>query len=180
MLEEAERRRGGVAEPQLRYLLHDLRKPLNEGGFDGALNLFSSLGYGSEADDLAVLSTLRDAVRPGGFVFVETNHRDRHIARLLTGEPNATRLPDGTLLLEEPRFDPVAGRVETTWYWSGPAGTGQKSASIRIYTVTELVRLLETTGLQVQSVHRGCFPEPFVGTGAGVRNRIGILATRGE
>jgi SAM-dependent methyltransferase len=180
MLDEAERRRGGVSEPQLRYLRHDLREPLHEGGFDAALNLFSSLGYGSEADDLAVLSTLRDAVRPGGFVFVETNHRDRHIARMISGESTATRLPDGTLLLEEPRFDPVAGRVDTTWYWSGPAGTGQKNASIRVYTLTELVRLLEITDLQVQSVHRGCFPEPFLGTGAGVGNRVGIIATRGE
>jgi SAM-dependent methyltransferase len=180
MVEEAERRRGALLEPDLSYLLHDLRRPLDEGGFDGALNLFSSLGYGSEADDVAVLSTLRAAVRPGGFLFIETNHRDRQIARMLKRESDATRLPDGTLLLEEPRFDPVAGRVETTWYWSGPAGNGQKRASIRVYSVTELVRLLEISGLRVRSVHRGCFPEPFPNTAAGVGNRVGILATRTE
>lgn len=180
MLAEAKRRRGQVPAKQLRYLQHDLRKPLKEAGFDVALNLFSSLGYGSEADDLAILSTLRDAVRPGGYVFIETNHRDRHVARLVRGQSSASRLPDGTLLLEEPRFDPVAGRVETTWYWSGPGGSGQKSASIRIYTATELVRLLEATGLQIMSVYRGCLPEPFAGSGSAVDNRVGILAVREE
>ncbi len=51
--------------------------PLEESGFDVGLNIFSSLGYGTEADDVAILSTLRAAVRPGGLVFVETMHRDR-------------------------------------------------------------------------------------------------------
>ena len=61
------------------------------------------------------------------------------VERGLEPEPDA---------LEEPRFDPVAGRVETTWFWSGPRGSGQKSASIRVYTITELVRLLERVRLR--------------------------------
>ena len=178
MIEEAERRRGKLSPRQLQYLVHDLREPLDDTGFDAALNLFSSLGYGTEADDLLVLSTLRDAVRPGGFVFIETNHRDRHVATIAKGQCRANRLPDGTLLMEEPHFDAVAGRVDTTWYWSGPAGSGQKSSSIRIYTVTELVRLVEITGLRLESVHRGCFPEPFDGSDSGVASRLGILAAR--
>lgn len=152
--------------------------PLQESGFDVALNLFSSLGYGTEADDLAVLTTLRSAVRPGGLVFIETNHRDRTIADLSRGRCFAQRLPDGTILLEEPRFDPVAGRVETTWYWNGPSGSGAKSGSIRMYTATELVRLVEQAGLHLRSVHRGCFPEPFVEDGAPLGGRLGVLAVR--
>jgi 2-polyprenyl-3-methyl-5-hydroxy-6-metoxy-1,4-benzoquinol methylase len=70
-LAEAERRRGQLSSDQLRYLQHDLRQPLNDSGFDVALNLYSSLGYGSEEDDVAVLSNLRNAVRPGGVVFIE-------------------------------------------------------------------------------------------------------------
>jgi SAM-dependent methyltransferase len=178
MLAEAERRRGSIPREQLRYLQHDLRTPLPESGFDVALNLFSSLGYGTEADDLAILDTLRTAVRPGGLVFVETNHRDRTIANHRQGGSFAQRLPDGTLLLEEPRFDPVAGRVETTWYWSGPSGSGEKRASFRVYTATELVKLIEQAGLHVRSVHRGCFPEPFIEQGTPVGGRLGVLAVR--
>ena len=178
MLAAAERRRGPIPPERLRYVQHDLRMPLSESGFDVALNLFSSLGYGTEADDLAVLDTLRTAVRPGGLVFIETNHRDRTVANLVRGGSFAQRLPDGTLLVAESRFDPVAGREETTWYWSGPGSSGEKRASIRVYTATELVKLIEQAGLRVRSVHRGCFPEPFAEEGAPAGSRLGLLAVR--
>jgi SAM-dependent methyltransferase len=178
LLGEAERRRCGISADRLRYQRHDLRIPLEDSRFDVALNIFSSLGYGTESDDVAVLSTLRRAVRPGGFVFLETNHRDRVAVLLHQNARPAKWLPDGTLLVEEPRLDPVAGRVETTWYWSGPGGSGQKIASIRVYTATELVRLLDAAGLKLRSAHNGCSPEPFAAPGGAIGERLGLLAVR--
>ena len=178
LLAEAERRRGDIPADRLRYRRHDLRTALEEPGFDAALNIFSSLGYGTEADDVAILSTLRHAVRPGGLVFIETNQRDALAVNLFTGKNPSARLPDGTLLVENVRFDPVEGRVESTWYWSGPSGSGEKRASIRVYTATELVRLLEAVGLRLRSVHNGCSAEPFVPSGAGIAGRLGLLAVR--
>jgi SAM-dependent methyltransferase len=178
LLAEAERRRGGLPSEALRYRRHDLRSPLAESSFDAAVNVFSSLGYGTEADDLAILSTLRAAVRPGGRVFVETTHRDAVAAGLSAGRRISNRLPDGTLIVEEPWLDPVAGRVETTWYWSGPAGAGRKTASLRVYTATELVRLVEAAGLRLGSVHNGCSSDPFVTVGSPPSARLGVLAMR--
>ena len=178
LLAEAERRRGEIPADWLRYYRHDLRKPLPESGFDAALNIFSSLGYGTEADDLAILSTLRAAVRPQGFVFVETNHRDNVAIRLSHNSRPATRQADGTLVMEEPRLDPITGRVETTWYWSGPGGMGEKRASFRVYTSTELVRMMEAAGLRLLSLHDGCSQEPFLGIGAAIGGRLGVLAVR--
>src|SRR5262249_2139681 len=54
----AGRARGEIDETRLRYRRHDLRVPLDEGGFDAALNVFSSIGYGSDDDDVAILRTL--------------------------------------------------------------------------------------------------------------------------
>jgi D-alanine-D-alanine ligase len=159
LLAAAESRRGDLPAERLRYQRHDLRVGLAESNFDVAFNVFSSLGYGSEADDLAVLSTLRAAVRPGGLVFVETNHRDQLVIGLSRNPRPAQRLPDGTLFVEEPRFDPVAGRLETTWYWSGAGGSGAKRASVRMYTATELVELMRAAGLVVRSTHNGCSGE---------------------
>ena len=127
---------------------------------------------------MAILSTLRNAIRPGGLVFVETNQRDALAVKLSHGKNPSARLPDGTLLVEEVRFDPVAGRVESAWYWSGPRGSGEKRASIRVYTATELLRLLDAAGLRLRSVHNGCLPEPFVASGAGISGRLGLLALR--
>lgn len=162
----------------LRYLRHDLREPLPESGFDAACNVFSSIGYGTEEDDLAIFRTLHDAVRPGGLVFIDTNHRDATVAFLVRSAKPANRLSDGTLVVEEPMFDSVEGRINTCWYWSGPAGTGKKLASLRLYSITELVRLLERAGLHFLSAHKGCATALFKAEGADMGGRVGILTCR--
>ena len=178
LLAEAERRRGPLAPSRLRYLRQDLRTSLRETGFDAAVNIYSSLGYGSEADDRAVLATLCAAVRPGGLVFIETMHRDRAAVLFSAGLRPAERLTDGTLLIEEPHFDLVSGRVDTTWYWHGPGGSGHKSASLRIYSATELVSLIESVGLQFRAATDGCSSDPFIKPGKPFASRLGLLAAR--
>jgi SAM-dependent methyltransferase len=177
LLAAAEAQRGPLDAAQLRFAKADLRQPLDETGFDAAINIFSSLGYGTEADDLAILTTLRRSLRPDGKLFIDSSHRDGVIAANVRGLKHAQRLPDGTLFLEEPRFDPVSGRVDTTWYWHGPRGAGQKSASLRVYAITELVALVERAGFSFVSAHRGCSAEPYRPAGADLGWRVGILAT---
>src|SRR5262249_60522105 len=170
--------RGPLPPDRLRFLRHDLRQPPSESGFDAAINVFSSLGYGSEEDDLAILRPLAAAVRPGGLVLVETNHRDVAVSMLAHGNRLAQRLDDGTLLIEEPRFDAVAGRIETSWYWSGPRGSGQKAGSLRVYSITELVRLMEAAGLRLRSAHSGLSAQPYVAQPPLMGGRVGLLAER--
>jgi len=177
-IDQALRDGAGISGERLRYVRHDLRQRLSESGFDAAINVFSSLGYGSEEDDSAILRSLRDAVRPGGFVFIETCHRDGVAASASRGVRPASRLPDGTLVLEEPRFDPIAGHLETRWYWSGPNGAGEKFASVRIYTATELMALMKRAGLRIRSAHRGCSEDLFCADGEGLGGRIGLLGER--
>ena len=178
LLNEAQRQRGEAPVERLVYRRHDLREPLPESGFDVALNIFSSLGYGNEADDVAILSTLRNAVRPGGRVFIESNHRDQGVIFFSRVACPAYRLPDGTLFMEEPCFDAVSGRVESTWYWEGPANRGEKRSSLRLYCATELIALLPRAGLRLLSVHSGCAPEPFISAGPNMSARLGLLALR--
>jgi SAM-dependent methyltransferase len=176
MIAHAERNRDGIGSDRLRYRRHDLRQPLDEDGFDAAINIYSSLGYGSEDDDVAVLTNLRRAVRKDGRVFVETMHRDVAATYLAREMQPSERLSDGTLVVEQPRFDPVAGRVNTTWYWYGPRGSGHKSASIRLYCITELVALMARAGLGFVSAHRGCLLAPFKSEGPDLGGRVGLLA----
>jgi SAM-dependent methyltransferase len=178
MIARAENDRGDVPPGRLRYRVHDLRVRLSETGFDAAYNIFSSIGYGTEDDDRNILRTLRKAVRPGGVVLVDTSHRDLAVTFFARGGVNAMRLDDGTLVLEQPVFDAIAGRVNTTWHWSGPRGSGSRSASLRAYSATELVRLIEAAGLRYVSAHKGCSPEPFKGAGPDMGGRLAILARR--
>jgi SAM-dependent methyltransferase len=178
LLESAERQRGELPVSHLRYVVHDLRRPLDEDGFDCALNIFTSLGYGTEEDDLQILTNLRATLRPGGLLFVETNHRDLVAAFLARGAASSQRLPDGTLVVEDPHLDPISGRLETCWYWYGPAGQGCKKASLRVYSATELVRLLQRAGFRLRSAHRGCSSEPFRAEGPDLGGKLGLLAER--
>jgi SAM-dependent methyltransferase len=175
---QAERNRCDLTLDRLFYVKQDLRQTLPNGGFDAAFNVFSSIGYGSEADDLAIFKTLYLAVRPGGRVLIDTMQRDAGVARFSRDLKPAHRLADGTLVVEEPTFDPISGRVQTTWYWSGPNGQGQKSASLRLYTVTELINLLQSAGLRFISAHQGCLEEPFRAEGPEMGGRVGILTER--
>lgn len=178
LLGRAEADRGSVPSDQLRYLRVDLRSPLPESGFDVAINIFTSLGYGDETDDLEILKTLCAAVRPDGQVFIETNHRDMVAAFLSRSIKPAHRYEDDTLIIEEPVLDPVSGRIETCWYWSGPQGSEKKRASLRVYTITELVKLMERAGLRFRSAVRGCSTEPFETKGEDAGGRVGIVAER--
>jgi hypothetical protein len=45
---------GAGSSVVLRYLRHDLRTPLSETGFDVACNIFTSFGYGTEEEDVAI------------------------------------------------------------------------------------------------------------------------------
>lgn len=171
LLDQAERDREGLPEEKLRYLCHDLRQPLSESGFDAAINTFSSIGYGTEKDDLAILKTMAQAVKMGGLVLVETDHRDAIVAN--RGLTTGSRLADGTLVVKEQNFYPIRGRLEITWFWSGPKGSGEKTASPRIYTATELISLLVRAGLKFRSAHNGCSTEPLE-----VDGRLALLAER--
>jgi SAM-dependent methyltransferase len=176
VLAHAEKNRGGLSIERLRYSRHDLREPLTEGGFDAAFNVFSSIGYGTEEEDLAIVTTLRSALRRGGRMLIDTMHRDAVAAVFSRGAIPAQRLADGTLVVQEPTFDALSGRLNGTWYWSGPTGQGRKSASMRLYTATELVHLLQSSGLQFLSAHHGCSTREFKCEGPEMGGRIAILA----
>lgn len=180
LLEHAEELRAGLGHAALRYVRSDLRykhELIPEGYFDAAINMFSSIGYGSDDDDDAIFANIARSLKPNGLLFIDTMHRDAVILRMERGIRPGKEMEDGTKIQEFPRLDPVAGRIETTWRWRTPGGReGQKSASIRIYTITEIVHKLESAGFELVSLHRGCSHEPF--TDEMLTERVGLLATR--
>jgi SAM-dependent methyltransferase len=178
LLAAAESRRGELPPERLRYLRHDLRRPLPESGFDVACNIFTSFGYGTEDDDVAMFRTLRDAVRAGGRVLVETNHRDLMCAFIARGSKAACRFPDGTLLIDEPEFDAISGVVSLNWYWSGPGGAGEKHALWRCYTPAQIVGLLERAGLRLLGAYKGLSKTPYKAEGPDAGGRLVVVAVR--
>jgi SAM-dependent methyltransferase len=180
MITAAESLRHDASPRQLSYRQHDLRTPLPETGFDAALNVFTSFGYGSEDDDLAIFRTLHAALRPGGRLLVETNHRDLMCAFIARGSKLSLRLPDGTLFLDNAEFDPLTGVAHLHWYWHGPRGAGEKHALWRCYTPTEILALLARAGFRFEAAYSGFTPQPFKAEGPEAGGRLCIVAVRPE
>jgi len=180
LLDVANRNRGELSVERLRYVKHDLRTPLPETGFDAACNIFTSFGYGTAQEDVAIFRTLRAAVRPGGRVVVETNHRDMMSAFVTRGTKASMRLPDGTLFVDESDFDAIGGVVHLNWYWSGSQGSGEKHAEWRCYTPTQIVEMLELAGLRFASAHKGLSKAPYKAEGPEAGGRLAIVAVRDE
>jgi SAM-dependent methyltransferase len=151
LLDEARRLSGEGEWP--RWVQADHRHlPFEEASFDVVLNLFSSLGYRGEDGDRQTLAEFLRVLRPGGGVVVETMHRDRvmSIFQPRSWDP----LPEGGILVEERSFDHMAGEIETTHTLIEAEGGRESFAyRLRLYTATELTRLVEGAGF----AHVECF-----------------------
>jgi SAM-dependent methyltransferase len=143
-LVEARARAGPRTNPA--FVEADLRRlPFADGQFDCALNLFTSIGYLGEEQDLAALQELHRVLRATAGLVVETMHRDRFasIFRERDWEP----LADGAAVLEERCFDPVTGMIEGTQTVIREGSRSRdRQFRLRVYTATELIRLLERAG----------------------------------
>jgi ubiquinone/menaquinone biosynthesis C-methylase UbiE len=150
LLDEA-RRRGGEFE----LVQADYRElPFPDASFDAVLNLFSALGYTGEEGDARALSEFRRVLRPGGRLVIETMHRDR-LARIFQAR-RWERLPAG-FLIEEGSFDQVNGIYENTMTFIPDEGTSRREFpyETRVYSATELVKMLRTAGFEDVSCYGG-------------------------
>lgn len=142
--DEGRRRAGDAAWP--RFTQGDIRElPFDESSFDAVLCLFSSIGYRGEEGDRQTFGEFLRVLRPGAALIIETMHRDRLMA--IFQERGWEHLEDDAVLLEERRFDHVAGEI-TTDHTLAPADGPRRSVSfrLRVYTATELARMLEGVG----------------------------------
>jgi SAM-dependent methyltransferase len=130
----------------------DMRRLGFHAEFDAALDLFTSIGYGSETDDAAVLGGIRRALRPGGRLLLDTANRAWIEAEFAPSGRHD--LADGTTLFEERTFDAHSGRIESRWTLVLPAGERRRKAySHRLYTAAELSGLVDDAGLVVERIH---------------------------
>jgi SAM-dependent methyltransferase len=159
LIDEAKRRAGGVRWPKLVHA--DYRElPFADASFDAALNLFSSLGYLGDEEDTRALGEIGRVLRPGGRLLIELMHRDR-LVRSFT-EHDWHLMGEGRLLLEQRTFDPVSGIAQTTQTLIEPNGErDSRTFSIRVYTATELLAMVERAGFAEARCHGDLQGGPF-------------------
>jgi ubiquinone/menaquinone biosynthesis C-methylase UbiE len=171
LLAEARRRAGEERWPKL--VRADYRElPFADESFDAALNMFSSLGYLGDEADTGVLREIGRVLRPGARLVIEIMHRDLLVSRFR--EHDWQGLGEGRLLIEQRGFDPASGVAQTTQTVIGAGGEREsRTFSIRVYTATELLAMLDRAGFAEAKCHGDLRGGPFE-----LDSRLVIVARR--
>jgi hypothetical protein len=128
-----------------RWVQADFRElPFEDESFDAVLCLFTSIGYRGEEGDRQMFGEFWRVMRAGAAVIVEALHRDRLMA--IFQERGWEPLEGESILAEERRFDYAAGEMEVDHILIADDTRRSVTFRVRVYTATELVRLLEGVG----------------------------------
>jgi SAM-dependent methyltransferase len=150
-----------MRSPDTHWVCADVRELPFRGTFEGAVSLFSSLGYFlDDREDLRALRAVRDALVPGGVFLMEMTHRDL-VAREFA-ERDWWEDDEGTRVWVEREFDAVEGISHERLLWRAPDGeAGEKRHSIRIRTPSEWSALLTAAGFTPLDWFGSWEMEPF-------------------
>jgi len=136
--------------------MSELDSSFEQGAFDCAINVFTSIGYGSEDEDLAFFKSLRKVVRKGGlFIVSGLRNRDYIVSHPAQNIYEESR---NLLVLDRYSFDVSRSRERGNWTFYLKAKDSMKLAGefpidIRVYSPHELVSMLRESGWSVSSVY---------------------------
>lgn len=118
--------------------------------FDVVTCLGSSFGYFSEEENLCCLEQMRNCVKPGGLLVLQSFNRDFVVSKV----PCRSWWSDsGYLVLDEVDYNYVTERLRVKRTMLGDSGQQTEHLiEIRAYALRELCLLLATAGLQVVEI----------------------------
>jgi SAM-dependent methyltransferase len=155
----AEATRRGVALETVRA---DMRTPGLEGCFDAVINMFSSFGYlASPVEDAKVLRGVAAALRPGGRALLDLINREWVIRNQVADESHPAA--GGAVHLEHRQLDLVTSRNHVTFVAVAPDGSRRDldGHHIRLYTLTEMIAMLEAAGFRFERAYGGFDGEAY-------------------
>ena len=144
---------------ELELVRGDLRRYSRPGGFDLALNLYASFGYFADQDgDLAALRALRDSLRPGGNLVLETLGKET-AARDFTGGEWFER--GGWTILTEYSVAGDWEALRNRWVMLRGDERREKTFDIRLYSGSELRAALAASGFSSVRIMGGLDGSPY-------------------
>jgi SAM-dependent methyltransferase len=143
------------ANVSLRLIKKDMRKIPYKNEFDYAINLFSSFGYlENENEDQKVLDQTMRALRLGGRFILDVINRDYVIHTYKVSD--YSEVESGMVTIINREFDSIAGRnnERRLRIWSN--GKREETFhSMRMYTVAELIKMLQKSGFNIRHIYGG-------------------------
>jgi SAM-dependent methyltransferase len=143
-----------------KFLVGDMRELVSRFApmsFDVVLNVFTSIGYGSEEDDLRFFREARAVTKRGGSLLISGLRNRDYIA--LNPSQNVYEESDKLLVLDRYSFDSSRSREKGVWRFYMKSGgkrgevlrfAGEFPVDIRVYSPYELVSRLEAAGWTIK------------------------------
>ena len=148
--------RDGAAEAgvEIETVHSDMRDIPFTDEFDAVINMFTAFGYfESEHEDARVLQAVFKALKDGGKLLLDTINREWVLSNYVQNDWHTD--DEGNTFLEHREFDLVTGRNRVTFSIVDADGTRRDSPGhdVRLYTLTELTRLLNAAGLRLSATY---------------------------
>lgn len=159
---ELAKQAAATAKVEIETVAADMRELPSEDKFDAIVNMYSSFGYlESEAEDLKVLESAAKALKAGGQLLLDMLNREWAIDNYIQNDWHTGA--DGTLYVERRDLDLATSRMHVHFIVVDSKGGRRESIghNIRLYTLTEMTRLLERVGIRVTSVVGGFDSEDY-------------------
>ena len=170
----AEARRRSTEGPRLRFRRGDMRRIAYRAEFDAVINLYTSFGYFTPAQNVAALRRMARALRPGGRLLVD--HRDpaydADLPRRLWYRTGKTRF-----VLEDRRFDRRTKITDSTQLIviTGRRWVAQKTLRFQEFSLPQWRRMLRRVGLRFLRAYSGYDGRPYR---AGSTGRLILVAEK--
>ncbi|MBW4571533.1 MAG: class I SAM-dependent methyltransferase [Tolypothrix carrinoi HA7290-LM1] len=146
---------------EVQWIHKDMRDIPFKNTFDAAINMFTAFGYfENEDENQKVFQQVHKALKPGGCFLIDIIHRDALMRQYLPYV--VTRNDDGSIVIYERHFDLYTSRnkVRTTVIFPDDR-RAESYETVHIYTLTDLVRMFEIAGFQVQAYYGGLNGSPL-------------------
>jgi SAM-dependent methyltransferase len=160
--------------PRLRFRRGDMRRLAFREEFDAVINLYTSFGYFTPAQNVTTLRRMARALRPGGRLLVD--HRDpvydAALPRRLWYRTGKRRF-----VFEERHFDRRTRMTDSTRLivTAGERWVAQKTLRFQEYSLPQWRRTLRSVGLRFLRAYGGYDGRPFR---AGSTGRLIVLAEK--
>ena len=150
------------ALPRTKFLVGDMRELdslFEPETFDAVLNVFTSIGYGSEEDDLRFFRAVRTVTKRGGLLLISGLRNRDYVAR--NPSQNIYEESKRLLVLDTYTFDSARSREKGIWRFylkkGGEDGilkfAGEFPIDVRVYSPHELAPRLQSAGWSVDATY---------------------------
>lgn len=144
---------------QIKTILHSYEEK-----FNAVINLFTSIGYYDEETDIYIFKQLLALTAPNGILVIDTVNRDWLIRHFQARD--IVDIDDELVLVEERKLNLENSRMENVWKYYKRQGKDLKfletfEINLRVYSLHELKRMLESVGWIYQTCYGNFNLEPL-------------------